>query len=367
MTRLRTLRKLRRMRSKKVGLPPGTLVHFGEQKTEQAEFSVLHFNAAQVTEKTSANLADLDLRTGEHDTLWLNLYGLHDPTKLAEVGRAFNLHPLVLEDILNTDQRPKMDSYDGYLYIVMRFFRYDPTARDISSEQVSMILGGKFVLVFQERRTGSFDPLRERIWADKGLLRKNGADYLAYSLLDIIVDRYFIVLEQMGDASESLEEALLADPSSDILHGIHKLKRETMELRRAIWPVRELVNALIRNDSGLLQPATLPYLRDVYDHTVHLIESLESVRDLLTGMLDIYISSMSNRVNLELRALTMVAMLFMPASLIAGIFGMNFKIMPLLESVGGFWFAMGMMAAIALGMVAVFRRRRWIGRQRRRN
>ncbi|HEY5993297.1 MAG TPA: magnesium/cobalt transporter CorA [Gallionellaceae bacterium] len=363
MTRLRTLRKSRRMRSKKVGLPPGTLVHFGEQKTEHAEFTALRYDALQMTEKESANLADLDLHIGEHDTLWVNLYGLHDPAKLAEVGRAFNLHPLVLEDILNTDQRPKVDSYDGYLYFVARFFRYDPTSRTTSSEQFSLVLGRNFVLTFQERRTGSFDPVRERLWADKGMVRKCGADYLAYSLLDIIVDRYFIVLEQMGDASESLEEALLHQPSVDILQGIHRLKRESMELRRTIWPIRELVNALIRNDSGLFQPATLPYLRDVYDHTVHLIESLESVRDLLTGMLDIYISSMSNRVNMELRALTMVAMLFMPASLIAGIFGMNFKIMPLLESASGFWFAMGMMATIAVVMITIFTRRRWVGRQ----
>jgi magnesium transporter len=363
MTRLRTLRKMRRTRSKKVGLPPGSLVPFVEVKTEQAEFSALRYSAAQVAEKTSANLADLDLHIGEHDTLWVNLYGLHDAAKLAEVGRAFNLHPLALEDILNTDQRPKVDSYDGYLYLVARFFRYDPTNRVTSSEQVSLILGRNFVLTFQERRTGSFDPVRERLWADKGMARKYGADYLAYSLLDIVVDRYFIVLEQMGDACESLEEELLRQPSAEILHGIHKLKRETMELRRAIWPMREVVNALIRNDGGFFQPATLPYLRDVYDHTVHLIESLESVRDLLTGMLDIYLSSMSNRVNIELRALTMVAMLFMPATLIAGIFGMNFKSMPMLGESDGFWFAMGMMFVIAVFMVAVFWRRRWLGRQ----
>ena len=363
MTRLRSFRKSRRVRAKKVGLPPGSLVPFGERKVEQVEFSALRFDAARIAEKDSPNLADLDLHIGAQDTLWVNFYGLHDVAKLAEVGRAFNLHPLVLEDILNTDQRPKVDSYEGYLYVVARFFRYDTTAREISSEQVSIILGRNFVLTFQERRTGSFDPVRERLWADKGLVRKFGADYLAYSLLDIIVDRYFIVLEQMGDAAEALEEGLLAQPSADILHAIHKLKREAMELRRAIWPVREMVNTLLRNDSGLFQAATLPYLRDVYDHTVHLIESLESVRDLLTGLLDIYLSSVSNRVNVELRALTMVAMLFLPASLIAGIFGMNFKVMPLLDAAGGFWFAMGMMATIAVGMLAFFSRRRWLNRR----
>ena len=175
------------------------------------------------------------------------------------------------------------------------------------------------------------------------------------------MDRYFIVLEQMGDACESLEEGLMTAPSPDIMHAIHKLKRESLELRRAIWPVRELVNTLIRNERGLFHHNTLPYLRDVYDHTVHLIESLESVRDLLTGMLDIYLSSLSNRVNVELRTLTMVAMLFMPASLIAGVFGMNFHVMPLQNEPDGFWFAMGLMAAMALGMLAIFARRRWLG------
>lgn len=356
------MKKTHRSRTKKIGLPPGALVHVGEVKTTHAEFSMLRYDGAQLSEQSAKVLAALDLHQGEHDTLWLNLYGLHDPAMLAEVGRTFNLHPLVLEDILNTDQRPKLDSYGDYLYLVARFFSYDRNSMTISSEQVSLILGRNFVLTFQERPTGSFDPVRERLRADKGLVRKYGADYLAYSLLDIIVDRYFIVLEQVGDNCDALEEELLRKPTATILQGIHKLKREAMELRRAIWPLREVANGLIRNDGGFFQPATIPYLRDVYDHTVHLIESLESVRDLLAGMLDIYLSSISNRVNMEVRALTMVAMLFMPASLIAGIFGMNFKAMPMLQDVDGFWFAMGMMAAIAIIMGLIFWRRQWLGR-----
>jgi magnesium transporter len=357
------MRKSHRSRAKKVGLPPGSLVHVGEVKTAHAEFSLLRYNGTQLVEQSANSLSGLDLHQDEQDTLWLNLYGLHDPALMAEVGRAFNLHPLVLEDILNTDQRPKLDSYEGYLYFVARFFDYDKTMMTVSSEQISMILGHNFVLTFQERKTGSFDPVRERLRADKGIVRKCGADYLAYSLLDIIVDRYFIVLEQVGDNCEELEEELLHKPTAAILQGIHKLKREAMGLRRAIWPLREVVNALIRNDGGYFQPATIPYLRDVYDHTVHLIESLESVRDLLAGMLDIYLSSISNRVNMEVRALTVVAMLFMPASLIAGIFGMNFKIMPMLQEPDGFWFAMGMMVAIAIVMGLIFWRRQWLSQR----
>lgn len=355
--------KSRRSRTKKIGLPPGSLVHVGEVKTAHAEFSLMRYDGAQLVERSAKKLAELDLHRGEQDTLWLNLYGLHDPALMAEVGRAFNLHPLVLEDILNTEQRPKLDSYEGYLFFVARFFSYDKATMAISSEQVSLILGHNFVLTFQERKTGSFDPIRERLRADKGIVRKCGADYLAYSLLDIIVDRYFIVLEQVGDDCETLEEELLRKPTATILQSIHRLKREAMELRRAIWPLREVVNALIRNDGGYFQPATLPYLRDVYDHTVHLIESLESVRDLLAGMLDIYLSSISNRVNMEVRALTVVAMLFMPATLIAGIFGMNFKAIPLLQDPDGFWFAMGMMAAIAITMALIFWRRQWLSQR----
>lgn len=336
-------------------------MHVGEVKTAHAEFSLLRYDGEQLAEQSADNLSELDLRRGEHDTLWVNLYGLHDPAVLAEVGRTFNLHPLVLEDILNTGQRAKLDSYEGYLYFVARFFSYDKETMAISSEQVSMILGDNFVLSFQECKTGSFDPVRERLRANKGIARKCGADYLAYSLLDIIVDRYFIVLEQVGDDCDTLEEELLRKPTTAILQNIHKLKHETMELRRAIWPLREVVNALIRNDRGFFQPATIPYLRDVYDHTVHLIESLESVRDLLAGMLDIYLSSISNRVNMEVRALTVVAMLFMPATLIAGIFGMNFKELPLLHDPDGFWLAIGMMSAIASIMGLLFWRRQWLG------
>ncbi len=354
-------RKFFRSRSSKIGLPPGALVHVGEVKVEQPEFTTVRYAAGQIVEKTSANLADLDLHVSADDILWLNLYGVHDAQKLAAVGRIFGLHPLTLEDILNTDQRPKVDSYENYLYFVGRFFRYEKPTMTINSEQVSIVLGRNFVLTFQERRTGSFDPVRERLWSDKGIIRRCGSDYLAYALLDIVVDRYFIVLEQIGDECEALEEELLRRPTSEILQGIHKLKREAIDLRRAIWPMREVVNSLMRNDAGFFQAGTIPYLRDVYDHTVHLIESLESMRDLLAGMLDIYLSSLSNRVNMELRALTVVAMLFMPATLIAGIFGMNFKIMPLLDDPEGFWFAMGLMGVIALTMLTLFWRRQWLG------
>jgi len=356
------MKKKRLSRAKKVGLPAGSLVHLGEVKTRQTELSLISYNADLLVEKSAQHLPDLDLQAPKSGTLWLNVHGLHDPALMADIGHAFNLHPLVMEDILNTDQRPKLDSYDDYLFLVARFFNYDQQAMLINSEQVSIVLGRNFVLTFQERPTGSFDPIRDRLRANKGHIRGAGADHLAYALLDVVVDRYFIALEQIGDDCDELEEKLLRKPDSSMLQGIHNLKHETMELRRAVWPLREVINSLIRNEGGFFAHDTVLYLRDVYDHTVHFIESLEALRDLLAGMLDVYLSSISNRVNMELRALTVVAMLFMPATLIAGIFGMNFKIMPILHNPDGFWFAIGMMAGIAGIMALIFWRRQWLSR-----
>ncbi len=352
----------RRLRSKKVGLPPGTLLHVGEVKTSHTVLSVFNFSSNELVERSAESLADLNLDEPHSGTLWINIHGLQDTALIAEFGRLFHLHPLVLEDILNTNQRPKLDSYPEYLFLVTRFFSYDQVNMAINSEQVSIVLGRDFVLTFQERPTGSFDPIRERLRANRGLIREAGTDHLAYALLDIIVDRYFIVLEQIGDDCDALEVELLRKPGATMLQSIHKLKQETMELRRAVWPLREVINSLIRNDHQFFQHDTVLYLRDVYDHTVHFIESLEAIRDLLAGMLDIYLSSISNRVNMEVRALTVVAMLFMPATLIAGIFGMNFKIMPWLSEPDGFWFALGLMAGIASLMGLIFWRRQWLGR-----
>lgn len=360
------MRKIRHRQSRKhtqkLGLPPGALVHVGEVRADKTEMCLIQYQDTQIEEKIIHDFDDTIHTPGDNRILWLNVYGLHQPELLSSIGSRFNLHPLVMEDILNTNQRPKLDIYDDYIFIVSRFFSYDATEIAIKSEQISIVLGKGFVLSFQERRTGSFEPIRERLRLNKGQIRKTGADYLTYSLLDMIVDRYFIVLEQIGDDCDLLENELLHKPTNRLLQEIHKLKRETMELRHAVWPLREVINALNRNECELFKPETLPYLRDVYDHTVHFIESLESLRDLLAGMLDIYLSTISNRVNMEVRALTVVAMLFMPATLIAGIFGMNFKVMPLLQDPDGFWFAMGMMATIAITMGLVFWRRQWLER-----
>ena len=351
----------RKLRSQKTGMAPGSLVHLGERKTAQPLITLLEYDAAGLIEKRFRSIAESRSHQPGAGVLWLNVYGLHEPEVMAEIGRRFSLHPLVLEDILNTDQRPKVDDYGDYLYIVARFFEYDNAALTVSSDQVSLVVGSNFVLSFQERPTGSFDPIRERLRADKGQIRKLGADYLAYELLDTLVDRYFVVLEQIAERTEDLEDELLRKATPQLLKTLHQLKRETLILRRAVWPLREVINSLTRADQRFFQPSTQPYLRDVYDHTVHVIESLEANRDLIAGMLDIYLSSISNRLNMEVRILTVITTLFMPAALIAGIFGMNFKSMPLLDAPDGFSIALSMMGGIAVVMAAIFWRRRWLG------
>ena len=344
----------------KVGLAPGTLIHLGERKTDQPTITLVEYSDSELLEYCFTSVAEAKAHTPRLPVLWLNVHGLHEPAVMAEIGRRFNLHPLVLEDILNTNQRPKVDDYGDYLFMVARFFEIDSDNHQISSDQVSLILGRNFVLTFQERPSGRFDPVRERLRQDRGQIRKLGADYLAYSLLDAVVDRYFTILEDIGERTEELEDMMLERPKPGSLQAVHQLKRETLTLRRSIWPLREVVNSLTRADDRFFRAETRPYLRDVYDHTVHAIESLEANRDVISGMLDIYLSAVSNRVNQEVRALTVVAIIFMPATLISGIFGMNFKLMPLLDLPAGFFIAIGMMATVATTLSIVFWRRRWL-------
>lgn len=361
--RLKKSRKASKFKhAEKVGLPPGTLVHVGEVKTEQPLVTIFDYSAGTISEQSLTSAEAMNLGPPTEGIRWVNIYGLHDATLIAKLGANFGLHPLVLEDILNTEQRPKVDAYEHNLFIVTRFFQYNSPEMDVTSDQVSIVLGKNFVLTFQEQQTGAFDPIRERLRTQASHLRQSGSDYLAYSLLDMIVDRYFIVLEELGNDCEVLEDALVTHPTTSILNSIHRLKRESMELRRSVWPLREAINHLIRNEQDFFEANTIIYLRDVYDHTLHFIESLEAIRDMLSGMMDVYLSSVSNRVNMELRALTVVAMLFMPATLIAGIFGMNFESIPWAQHPKGFWFALGIMASIAFIMVLIFWRRQWLTR-----
>ena len=351
--------------SRKIGLPPGALVYVGKQSApDTPEFtptiSIIEYQEHTLQERT------LTLNELSHFSrlpscqLWLNVHGVHDPKTIEAIGRLFNLHPLVLEDILNTQQRPKIDEYPDYLFLETRNFYYESASLSANSEQISLVAGSDFLLSFQERSTGIFSPIRERLRAEHSHIRSLGSDYLCYALLDTIVDRHFHILETIGDDSDALEHALFNQPTQQDLAKIHQLKRVAIELRRSVWPLREVINHLIRNERAYFKAQTVPYLRDIYDHTVNFIESLESIRDSLSGMMDIYMASVSQRVNLELRALTVVAMLLMPATLIAGILGMNFDNIPWIHTADGFWYALIIMTSIALAMALLFWRRQWL-------
>lgn len=345
----------RKRRSQKAGLPPGALVHIGEVKTAATAMSLTRLGAGGIEEMEIADLTEIPPGNDAFPVIWLNIYGVHDAAAMAAIGKHFDLHPLVIEDILNTDQRPKVDAFENYLFVVGRLYDSTRTRSDLAMDQVSMIIGHSFVLTFQERRSGTFDPIRQRLRKEKGAsLRRPSADYLAYTLLDAMVDGYFSIIERLGDKCEDLEEEILGRPKKNVLQKMHELKREASILRRTIWPMRELIGSLQRNHANFFSEETRIYLRDIYDHTVHLLEQLEDLRDLLTGLLDVYLSSASNRVNLEVRTLTLLTTVFMPAALVAGIFGMNFRSMPLLESPDGFWTALMLMGGVALLLFGIF-------------
>ncbi len=353
-------RHMLKKRSRKAGLAPGTLVHIGEKKTDVTRVSVLDYDEQSCAE---SELTDLDQCVVLHDkpsVTWVDIDGVHDAQALEKIGRCFGLHPLVMEDILNTDQRPKLEDYGDYLYIVLRMLTNGSESGEIASEQVSLILGENFVLSIQEGAKGDvFEPLRNRIRSSKGLIRKQGADYLAYSLIDAVVDNYFILLEKTGERIESLEENLMSDPGPGTLQSLHHLKREMIYLRKSVWPLREVVSAMQRGDSVLIKPGTGIYLRDVYDHTIQVIDTVETFRDMLSSMLDIYLSSISNRTNAVMKVLTVIATIFMPLTWIAGIYGMNFRNMPELGWRYGYPAAWLLMLLVALGMVIYFKLKKW--------
>ncbi len=276
-----------------------------------------------------------------------------------QMGVSFSLHPLTLEDILNTEQRPKSEDHGDYLYIVLRLFHED-AGGVLIPEQVSIVLGKNWLISLQEKEGRLFDPIRERLRNEKGRLRKAGADYLAHALLDAIVDSYFVILDGFGEKIEGLETALIGRPSPATLRAIQALKREMILLRKSVWPLREMLGGLGRSDSPLIGEQSVIYFRDIYDHAVQVIDTIETYRDMLSGMLDIYLSSISNRMNEIMKVLTIIATVFMPLTFLAGVYGMNFHYMPELEWRWGYFALWGVMIVIALFMLIAFRRKKWL-------
>jgi magnesium transporter len=351
--------KLVRKHSKHVGLPPGSLVHVGDRKIEHTKITLFDYSLERWEEKP---LDDVKLSFPLKETssvTWVNVDGIHQTDLLEKLGTGFGLHPLVLEDILNTEHRPKYEDYDDYLFAVLKMLSFDDQTGDIHAEQISLVLGPKFVLSFQERIGDVFEGVRGRIRSGKGRIRSMGPDYLAYALIDSIVDSYFIILEKIGDRIELLEEELISHPTPNTLQTIHRFKRQMILLRRSVWPLREIIKELQREGSPLIGESTDIFLRDVYDHTIQVAETVETYRDIISGMIDIYLSNMSNRMNEVMKVLTIIATIFIPLTFIAGVYGMNFRNMPELEWRWGYPAAWLLMLAIFGGMMLYFKKKKW--------
>lgn len=352
--------KLARKRQRKAGLPPGTLVHIGEETDEEVRITVLDYNESEFQEKHIESVEECFPFKEKPTVTWINVDGVHEVGIIENLGKQYGIHPLVLEDIVDTEQRPKLEDFDNYLFVVLKMLHdYDPED-GIQVEQVSLVVGPNFVISFQERRGDIFDSVRERIRNAKGRIRKMGADYLAYGLMDTVVDNYFIVLEKLGEQIESVQEELLGDPTLDTLHGIQRLKRELLFLRKSVWPLREAASSFERSESSIVRKSTRMYLRDVYDHTIQVIDVLESSRDMVSGMLDIYLSSLSNKMNEVMKVLTITATIFIPLTFVAGIYGMNFEHMPELHWRVGYPVALLVMSTIAGVMLFFFKRKKWL-------
>ena len=350
--------RLVRKRPRKVGLPPGTIVP-REIRAEKPRITVIDYDAERIEERAVERIEDCFPFRETPTVTWINIDGVHDVEGLTKLGERFGIHPLVLEDIAGTGQRPKLEVFDNFLFVVLKMLSTDASG-ELETEQVSLLVGENFVISFQERPGDVFEPVRERLRAARGRIRADGPDYLAYALMDIVVDNYFAVLEAAGDRIEEIDEALVDNPTTEHVAGIRALKKEMIFLRRSVWPLREVVSGLERSGSVLVKETTLVYLRDVYDHTVQVMDTIESLRDMTAGLLDLYLSNVSNRMNEVMKVLTIIATIFIPLTFIAGIYGMNFQWMPELGWRWGYPAALGAMLAIGIVMVIFFRRKRWL-------
>jgi magnesium transporter len=354
------MRKLFYKSSRKAGLAPGSLIHIGEERTEKPKITVIDYDKDNYQERVVENVEECFPFKDYPTVSWINVDGIHQVDIVEKLGKHFGLHPLVMEDIVHTTQRPKMEDYDSYIYVVLKMLWFNGDDADVKAEQVSIILGDNFVLSFQEIEGDTFNFVRERIRNSKGRIRQMGADYLAYALLDSIVDNYFIIIERFGEIIEDLEEELVENPMPGTLQNIHNLKKEMIYLRKSVWPLREVISGLDRSESDLIKETTFVFLKDIYDHTIQVADAIETYRDILSGILDVYLSSVSNKMNEVMKTLTIIATIFIPLTFLAGMYGMNFSYMPELGWKWGYPTVWIINILIFISMYLYFRRKNWL-------
>ncbi|MDV6343380.1 magnesium/cobalt transporter CorA [Nitrosomonas sp. Is37] len=350
-----------RRRTKKIGLPAETLLYTGEREKNSINITLIDYDAQSFEEHTLKRIDECLPYKRKSTVTWINIDGVHDPVMLEKLGEGFGIHRLVTEDLMNIVQRPKCEDFGDYLFIVLKMLSYDEKENRIIPEQISIILGQKFLLSFQEdSRKDVFHLIRDHLPNGKGKMRKMDTDYLAYALLDTLVDNYFIILEKLGDRIDLLEEELMIRPGKNVIEQLYQLKRELLFLHKAVWPLREVISSLSRRESPLIHEVTTPYLLDVYDHVVQAIDSVEIYRDMLTTMLDLYISNVSYRTNEIMKVLTIIATIFMPLTFLAGVYGMNFKYMPELDWEYGYLLVWMIMIGVGAVMLVYFKKKRWL-------
>jgi magnesium transporter len=346
--------------SEKAGMPPGSLVHVGDVLKTESRITLIDYSAEHIEEQAVYAIEEILPYKDKATITWVNIEGLKNIALIESIGNAFNIHPLVLEDILNTHQRPKFEEYEDYLYIVLKGLSVDSEELSVNYEQISIIVLDNLIFTFKEVEDDLFAPIIKRLKNGKGKIRNLGTDYMTYAILDMIVDQNFVLLETLDEILDSIEDELLTNPTAATLASIQRIKRELISIRRSVLPVRDMLNAIIRSDSALIHERVHIYLRDVYDHALRISESIESYRDILSGLMDIYVSSVSNKMNEIMKILTVFASIFIPLTFIAGIYGMNFEYMPELRWKWAYpvlWIAF---ITIPVVLLVYFRKKKWL-------
>jgi len=347
-------------RDENKGLAPGSLVFIGNKKMEHIRIRVIDYDKSKLNETQIDDISKGKEFKETKTVTWINIDGLHELTLMQEIGDIFDLHPLLLEDILNTGQRPKLEEFDNCLFLVLKMLRYDKEKQVILAEQLSMVLGSTYLLTFQEQPGDVFEPVRERIRKQKGRIRGTGIDYLAYALLDTVVDNYISIIERLGEQIEDIEEDVLTNPKPAVMDKINTFKREMNYLRKSIRPLREAIIQLLKLDSELIKENTIPFLKDLLDLITQATEAIDTYREMLSDQLNIYNSSISNRMNDIMKVLTIFAAIFIPLTFIAGIYGTNFEYVPELHFKYSYFIFWGVMISVAIAMLAFFKRKDWI-------
>lgn len=355
--------KSKRYKKSNLLTSPGTLVYIGPEIELKTKIKKVVFDEKSFVETDVKSVADcFPSPINDGQVTWLDVDGIHDTVLIEKLGQMFQLHPLLLEDVVNTEHKPKLEVYDsGHLFLTMKMLHLESDSPlTISSEHVSFVLGNRYLVSFQEELSNDiFTPILSRLKASVGKTRKNGPDYLMFALMDVIIDNYFIVLERLGDQLELAEDQVIRGTKHLSLADLYALKRELNIVRRVIWPLRDIINQLIREDNPLVHRKSIPYYRDLYDHTIQIIDTIDSYRELLASLADVHLSTISNRMNAVMKTLTIFSAIFMPLTFIVGVYGMNFENMPELKLANGYYYTWGIMFLITFFMIFYFKWRRW--------